>query len=146
MSPVSSADTPNCEIGPDCLDCSFAIADVYEGYENEPSVVLLKWTLNESNDDARSMRCDEFLPREFELFVACPPKLSGRPPERDSGKRENSSEESNNLLVVVMQEVPDPNKDAPNISDERAGKGGAVFFGGILLAGVVAYLIARRKQ
>ena len=74
------------------------------------------------------------------------PEIAGGPPKRNGGAGENDCEKRDNLFVVFVQKMTDPSKESPDISDERAAKGGAVFFGGIILAGIVAYLIAGRKQ
>jgi hypothetical protein len=78
-------------------------------------------------------------------FFSGPPETASGPPQSNGGKGKNDGEERDNFLVELVKDMPNPNADAPNISDERAGKGGAVFFCGILLAGIVAYLIAGRK-
>jgi hypothetical protein len=98
---IFSANTPNREIGPDGFNKSFTIPDVYEGYENEPSVILMEWTLNESNDDARSVCRDEFLPSEFKLFLTRNPKVVGGFPETICEQNQKNVKTANNQSVSL---------------------------------------------
>jgi hypothetical protein len=61
---------PDYEVGTDGLNNCLAISDVGERYENKPSIVDMKRSLNEPYDDAGPVSCDELLPSKRELFVA----------------------------------------------------------------------------
>jgi hypothetical protein len=73
------------------------------------------------------------------------PEIPGSPPQRNGGERENGGEQRDNLFVELVKDVPNPSKKSPDISDERAAKGGAVFCIGVILAGIVTDLLAGRK-
>lgn len=84
--------------------------------------------------------------RSDKLIFTGDPKLPSGPPQSNGRNCEDGGKKSDNFFVKVVENMSDPNKGTPDISDDRAGKGGAVFFVGIFLAGIVAYLIAGRKK
>jgi hypothetical protein len=74
-SPMSALNTPNGQISSNSVNNSFAIADICKSYKNESPIAFVKWPLNEPDNDPRSMRGNEFLPREIDRGLGGFPKL-----------------------------------------------------------------------
>lgn len=95
------------EVMPHLIDRGVGLADINDGDESSlVPVQFVERSLDESYSYSRSVRGDEFLARQFNLFASARQHSLSGPPQRASEGGNNNGGESGNPLAVLVKEMP----------------------------------------